>query len=110
MKVLGINFSKRTADNKFHSELINDYACTVQYCIEKKRSNFALVRESREYAHDVWERSYMVVDVRYDVEFNAKDKNEASKKFAELVKNGAPYDRRAQGGATIGELIAARRV
>ena len=109
MKILGINFSKRTADNKFHSELINDYACTVQYCIEKKRSNFALVRETREYPHDVWEHSFLVVDVRYDVEYNAKDKREASKKFAELVKNGAPYDRRVACEASIAEILASRK-
>lgn len=108
MKVLGINFSKRTADNKFHSELINDYVCTVQYCIEKKRSNFALIRESREYAHDVWERSYMVVDVRYDVVYGADSEREASKKFAELVKNGAPYDRRVPCEATVAEMVASR--
>ena len=108
MKVLGINFTKWAVDNKMHSGLMQDYACTVQYCIEKQRKNFALVRESREYAHDVWERSYMVVDVRYDVEFNAKDKREASAKFAELVKNGAPYDRRVACEATIAEIVASR--
>ena len=108
MKLLGVNFSKRTADNKLHSELFQDYTCTVQYCIEKQRGNFALVRESREYAHDVWGRSYMVVDVRYDVVYDAEDKREASAKFAELVKNGAPYDRRVPCEATIAEIVASR--
>lgn len=108
MKILGINFSKWAVDNKMHSGLMQDFSCTVQYCIEKQRKNFALVRETREYPHDVWEHSFFVVDVRYDVEYNAKDKREASKKFAELVKNGAPYDKRVPCEATIAEIVASR--
>ena len=108
MKILGINFEKWAVDNKFHSGIVEDCFCTVQYCIEKKCKNFALLRESREYAHDVWEHFYTVVDVRYDVEYMARDKREASKKFAELVKNGAPYDRRVACEASIAEILASR--
>ena len=108
MKILGINFSKRTADNKLHSGIVADYFCNVQYCIEKKRKNFALIRESREYAHDVWEDFFMVVDVRYDLEYNARNEQDAKKKFAELVKNGAPDDKRVACEATVAELVASR--
>ena len=108
MKILDINFEKWTVDNKLHSGIVQDYTCAVQYCVEKKRKNFALIRESREYAHDVWEDFFMVVDVRYDVEYNARNEQDAKKKFAELVKNGAPYDRRVACEVTIAEMVASR--
>lgn len=50
----------------------------------------------------------MVVDLRYDVEYNARSEQDAKKKFAELVKNGAPYDRRVACEATIAEMVASR--
>lgn len=107
MKIFGINFSKQ-ADNKFHSGIIKDYSCFVQYCVEKRRNNFALVRESKEFSHDVWEESFMVVDVRYDTIHKAKSEQEANKKFAELVRYGEPYDKRVICEATIAELVASR--
>lgn len=107
MKILNINFSKKS-DNKFHSEIIKDYSYLVQYCVEKRRGNFALVRESKEFPHDVWEEAFMVVDVRYDVTHRAESKQEAIKKFAQFIKHGAPYDRRVVCEATIAELVASR--
>lgn len=104
MKINGIKFEKMD-DGKFYGY---DKMTDFSLCVEKVRGKWAVLRESRE-SHDVWTDYYKVIDLSADVCFPCKDKQEAFAKFADFVKNGAPYERRAQGGATIGELIAARR-
>lgn len=104
MKIDGIELKKR-ADGKFYGY---DKVLNLSLCVEKVRGKWAVLRESYE-RHDEWTDYYKVVDLSIDVLFPCKDKNEAFTKFADFVKNGAPYERRVQGGATIGELIAARR-